>query len=145
MVEDKALDWDDVISNDGVEFNILPAGEYPFKVKSFERAEHNGSANLPKCKVAKVNIEIDGGDLGKAYVIHRFFLHSRTEPFICQFFRSINLRKSGDKSRMDWNAIIGGSGHCRVGVREYNDNQYNDIKTFLDSKNNDAGFTAGTF
>ena len=32
---------------------------------------------------------------------------------------------------MDWNAIIGKQGVCKVGQREYNGNKFNDVKRMI--------------
>ena len=44
------------------------------------------------------------------------------------FFGAIGQKKKGSKLQMDWNTIIGTRGVCKVGIRTYNGNQYNEIK-----------------
>ena len=51
---DRALDWDDEVSNEQPEFVLLPEGEYAFEVTELERARYEGSAKLPPCKMAKL-------------------------------------------------------------------------------------------
>ena len=49
---DREFGWDDVIENDGKGWVLLPDGEYPFTVLSFERKRYGGSAKLPPCNQA---------------------------------------------------------------------------------------------
>ena len=32
---------------------------------------------------------------------------------------------------MNWNTIVGTRGVCKVGIRKYNDNEYNEVKAML--------------
>ena len=50
----RAFDWNDTIEHDS-EFVLLPAGDYDFTVKSFERGRHPGSEKLPpsRCPTAR--------------------------------------------------------------------------------------------
>ena len=129
--EERSFDWDDEVENDS-NFIVLPAGKYPFEVKSFERAQFNGSKKLPACKMAKMKIEIIGGKLGNSYARHNFHLHSKTEGFICAFFKSIGDRKEGEKISMDWPGSVGKKGMANVGISYYNGKEYNEVNQFLD-------------
>ena len=115
----RELDWDSEISQES-SYTILPEGEYPFSVASFERGYHNGSDKLPPCNKAILTIEIDGGKLGKSTVKHNLFISRRTEGILCEFFIAIGLKMPGAKGR------------CKVGIRTYNGNEYNEIKRFLE-------------
>lgn len=68
---DRALDWDDEVSNEQPEFVLLPEGEYAFEVTELERARYEGSAKLPPCKMAKLTLHIFGGDKGDTTITHR--------------------------------------------------------------------------
>lgn len=35
---------------------------------------------------------------------------------------------------MNWNAVTGAHGRCKIGTRVYNGNQYNEVKKFLEPK-----------
>ena len=35
---------------------------------------------------------------------------------------------------MNWNAVPGAHGRCKIGTRVYNGNQYNEVKKFLEPK-----------
>lgn len=133
---ERELDWDDAIENDGEEFVVMPAGDYDFEVTDFERARHPGSEKLPPCNKAIVSIKIKGAD--KSTIIkHNLFLHSKCEGMLCAFFTGIGQRKHGQKVTMNWNAVIGSVGRCKVGIRNWkskngDDMQSNEIKKFYE-------------
>lgn len=135
-MDEREFGWDDVIENDGGEWVVLPDGEYPFTVKSFERKRFNGSAKLPPCNQAELTIEIDGGSLGKTTVQHSLFLHSKTEGLLCAFFTAIGHRKHGEPLRMNWQAVPGATGRCKVYVdkwegRDGKEHESNKIQKFI--------------
>ena len=127
------LNWDDEIVKEN-EFVLLPEGEYNFVVEKYERARFNGSAKMAPCNQAKLFIQvIDNGDPNKKVtVIHNLFLNSKCEPQISAFFLAIGAKKKGEPLKMNWNLVPGAKGRCKVGVRTYNGNQYNEIKRFLE-------------
>jgi hypothetical protein len=146
---ERELGWNDQIQNDGEAFTLLPEGTYPFTVKGFERARHTGSDKLPPCNKAVVKCEIDGGDLGKTTINNNLFLHSKCEGLLCAFFLALGMRKHGEPLQMDWNAIAGKRGRCKVGIRRYlkkdgvasNPDDWreaNEIKSFLEPDNSVA-------
>lgn len=143
------LGWNDAIENDGADFVLLPAGDYAYEVIGFERARHTGSEKLPPCNKAVITVKVDGGDLGETTIKNNLFLHSKCEGLLCQFFRSIGARKSGERLEMNWNKVIGGKGRCKIGVRKYNDKEYNEVKSFLDPEDTPkpagSGFKRGEF
>ncbi len=128
---EREFGWDDVIQQDQ-EFVLLPEGLYEFTVTGFERARHNPSGNgkLPACNKAIVSVEVVAPQ-GKVTMKHNLFLHSSTEGMLSAFFGAIGQKKKGSKLQMDWNTITGARGVCKVGIRTYNGNQYNEIKSML--------------
>ena len=68
---------------------------------------------------------------GETELKHNLFLHSSTEGMLSAFFGSIGQKRKGEPLRMDWNAIIGKVGVCKVGIREYNGNKYNEVKNMI--------------
>ncbi|MCB5934469.1 hypothetical protein LI012_06330 [Caldibacillus thermoamylovorans] len=132
---ERELGWDDEIEESGPEFVLLPEGEYNFTVEKFERSRHQGSANLPPCNMAILTLKIDGGEHGEATVIHRLFLHSKTEGFLSRFFESIGQKKEGERIRMNWNAVFGAKGRCKLEINTYmkdgQERKNNQIKSFL--------------
>ena len=134
---DIVLGWDDEIEKDGQDFVLLPEGDYNFKVTGFMRKQHNGSAKLPPCPKAELDIELSDDKGNSTVVKHSLFLHSRTEGLLSAFFIAIGQKKHGEKVRMNWNAVIGSTGRCKVAVREWTNDkgekrQSNEIKKFYE-------------
>lgn len=132
----KAFDWNDTIEHDS-EFVLLPAGDYDFTVKSFERGRHPGSEKLPPCNKAVLTLEVTDGVGNSADIKCNLFLHEKCEGMLCAFFTSIGQRKSGEKLAMNWQTVPGSRGRCRVGVRDWKSKdgstmQSNEIKRFLE-------------
>lgn len=128
---DRELDWGDSIENDSPEYILLPEGEYDFVVDHFDRERHNGSEKLPPCWKAVIYLRIETPQ-GVATVRHNLFLHTRTEGMVCAFFTAIGQRQHGQRITMNWNAVPGSRGRAKIGVREYNGKQYNEVKRFLE-------------
>ena len=131
------LDWDSEISHDS-EFVLLPDGEYYFTVKKFDRARHNGSDKLPPCNKAVLTLEVTDGK-NKTTIEHNLFLHQKTEGFLCEFFTAIGHRKHGEPLRMNWPAVVGAKGRCKVYVdkwtgRDGQQKEANKIKKFVEPK-----------
>ena len=127
----KAFDWDDEIENEN-EFELLPEGTYNFVVESFTRGEHPGSDKLPPCKKAILGIRCTDDKGHEGDILHNLFLHSKCEGTLSAFFISIGQKKHGEKVRMNWNAVIGAKGKCKVKIKPYNGKDYNNITAFLD-------------
>jgi hypothetical protein len=109
--------WDDEISRDD-EFIVLPEGDYDFEVTSFERNRSKGSDSIPPSNMAVLDIRVSNGRdsvVVKDYLV----LHSKMEWKLSQFFRSIGQKKQGEKVRMNWNAVIGSKGRCKLIVDKY--------------------------
>ena len=147
-IEGFEIGWDDQIEKDGAEFVIVPEGDHDFEVINFERARHAGSDKLPPCNKAVVQIKVEGKE-GISVIRHQLFLHSITEGMLCAFFTGIGQRKKGEKVTMNWNAVIGSGGRAKVGIREYEGKQYNEIKKFYEptegTQDSKKGFEAGRF
>lgn len=151
-VMEREFGWDDVIQKDS-EFIILPEGDYDFKVESFERSRFDGSEKMPPCNMAIVKIRIDDTTTGQsAFVNHRLMLHSRCEWSLSEFFAGIGQKKKGEQLKMNWQMVPGSTGRCKLGIRTYNGNEYNEIKKFYpkDPSYNqksyvNGGYTAGQF
>lgn len=131
---ERELGWDDIIENDGSGWELLPEGDYEFTVTGFTRGRFDGSARMPACKKAELELTL-AGPTGPVTLKHNLFLHSKSEWALCQFFTSIGQRKHGEQLRMDWGKVVGANGRCRVVVRTYtkrdgDEGQANDIKKF---------------
>lgn len=143
--------WDEQIENDGPEFIILPEGDYNFEITSFERGRHTGSEKLPPCNMAIVSVKISS-DQGETTIKHKLFLHSKTEGMLCAFFTGIGQRKKGEKVTMNWNAVVGSVGKCKVGTRKWkaesgDELTFNEIKKFYEPSEGapNKKFEAGRF
>ncbi|MBP2621143.1 hypothetical protein ACVRXQ_12010 [Streptococcus panodentis] len=130
---ERELGWDDTIEKDS-EFILLPDGLYHFTVVGMERARHTPNpqnpGKLPACNKAIVSIKIVANE-GETELRHNLFLHSTTEGMLSAFFAAIGQKKKGEPLRMNWNAIIGATGVCKIGTRQYNGNNYNEVKSML--------------
>ena len=114
---EKELGWDDEISNEA-EFVTLPAGDYDFEVVKFERSRSKGSEKIPASNMAVLEIKITDGQKS-ATVFDRLVLHTKMEWKLSQFFRAIGQKKHGEPVRMNWNAVPGARGRCKVIESEY--------------------------
>jgi len=145
----RELGWDDAIENDGPEFITLPEGDYDFEVISFERARHNGSEKLPPCPKAVVSIKVTGKE-GTTTIKHSLFLHTITEGMLCAFFVGIGQRKHGERLTMNWPAVPGSKGRCKIGIRKWTNDDgkeftSNEIKKFYEPEAQQTMFKPGTF
>ena len=133
---ERELGWDDEISRES-DFTIIPEGDYDFTVTGFERGRHDGSEKLPPCNMAIVSLAVALPDGSTMTLKHRLFLHSRCEGLLSAFFTGIGLKRKGEPLRMNWNAVPGAHGRCKITVRSWKgkngeDMQSNDIKKFYD-------------
>ena len=150
---EREFGWDDQIEHDGAEFVVLPEGDYDFEVTDFERGRHGGSEKLPPCNKATLSIKISSTDGKSTTVKHNLFLHSKTEGMLCAFFTSIGQRKKGEKITMNWNAVVGSRGRCKVKIRNWtskegNQMQNNEIAKFyepVDGQQTGTQWKAGEF
>lgn len=148
---ERELGWNDTIEKDS-DFILLPEGDYDFKVTKFERGRHQGSEKLPPCNKAILTLEIDSPE-GTVSITHNLFLHSKTESMLSAFFTAIGQKKKGEKVTMNWNAVIGATGRCKVYQDSWKgddgvERKSNKIKKFYESTNTASQqktFTAGRF
>lgn len=132
MADTNILGWDDTIENDGGEYIVLPEGDYPFTVTSFERGSFPGGAKIPACNkaVLTLTVEHEGTSVN---VKTDIILYKTIEWKISAFFRCIGLKKHGEKLKMKWNEVVGRTGRAHFKPREGRDGrQFNDVDRFLD-------------
>lgn len=118
MTQERELSWDDTIEKDGGGFILLPEGDYNFTVAKFERARFAGSANLPACNQAKIELTIHSSQ-GDVTVFHNLYLHTKTEGLLSAFFSAIGQKKKNEPLRMNWPAVIGAKGRCVLEHNKY--------------------------
>lgn len=132
----RELEWDDEIQNDGGAFEVLPEGDYDFRVDKFERARHGGSDKIPPCNKAVLTLSVYGPEASGTLQTN-LFLYSKFEWKLCQFFTAIGQRKHGEAMRMNWGSVPGSTGRCHVGIRTWQGNdgkerEGNEITEFYD-------------
>ena len=138
MAEDvRVFDWDDEIEDDGEEraFVTLEPGKYDFEVTDFERAyhEHKEGGKAPSCPMAVVTVRIRT-DEGDCYIKENFLLYKKMEWKICQFFRSLGMKKHGEKVKQKWSEIVGKTGRAEV-TKDSGKNEgvfFNHVKAWLE-------------
>ena len=127
--EVKVFDWDDEIEKES-EFTLLEEGDYDFEITGFERGQYDGSDKMPACKMATVSFKVTDDEGNYTTIQDRYYLCGVTEWKISQLFKAVGLKKSGEKIKMDWNALPGKKGRCKVIVTTSSKgNEFNNIKT----------------
>ncbi|MGM8213541.1 hypothetical protein ACLIBH_12260 [Virgibacillus sp. W0430] len=116
---ERELGWDDEIEKEGSGFILLPPGDYNFTVAKFERGRFQGSDKMPPCNQAKLELTIHSPEHGDVTVFHNLMLHTKTEGFLSNFFTGIGQKKPGEKLRMNWNAVVGAKGRCKIVENKY--------------------------
>lgn len=119
MSQERELTWDDEIVKDGGDFILLPEGDYNFTVAKFERGRFQGSEKMPACNQAKLEITIHSQEHGDQTIFHNLFLHTKTEGLLSNFFAGIGQKKKGERLRMNWNAVVGSRGKCKLIHNKY--------------------------
>lgn len=133
--QERELGWEDEIEKDGGDFILLPDGDYFFTVSKFERGRFAGSAKMPACNQAKLELSVHSQEHGDVTIFHTLLLHTKTEGFLSNFFTGIGQKKKGEKLRMNWNTVIGSKGKLKLKINKFigNDGQEktnNEVKTF---------------
>lgn len=112
----RELGWDDEVEDNSQQ--LIPEGEYNFTVTSFERGRFNGSDKMPSCPQASLKLLIDTPD-GQMPLHCNLLLHTNLQWKLYQFFTSIGLKSHDGKITMNWGAVPGASGKCKITVRQY--------------------------
>ena len=135
LPESGTLGWNDEIEQDGEEYVLLPEGDYCFTVTGVERARFPGNSKTEPCNKMIVTLEVDSEE-GRAAVRESLLLTRKLEWKLCAFFRSIGMKKHGEKVRMDWAGAVGRRGRAHFRPREYDANgekrMANGLVRFLD-------------
>lgn len=147
---EKGFGWDDEIEKES-EFELLPEGDYDFRITGFERGRHGGSGKLPACNKAMITLCVSSQS-DSTMLKHNLFLHEKTEGLLSAFFLSIGQKKHGEKLKMDWGKVVGSTGRCSLIVHEWTSDsgekrQSNNIKKFYEKVETvpAKGYTAGSF
>lgn len=117
MSEVMVFDWDDEIQDDGEQrdFVTLEEGDYEFEVTKFERGHYTpkAGAKTPACNQASMTLKVST-DEGDCYITDNFPLAATMEWKISAFFRSVGLKKHGEKLKMQWKDSIGLKGKAHI-------------------------------
>ena len=116
--EVREFGWEDEIVNESGGYELIPEGDYDFTVTRVERARFQGSEKVPPCNMAKVTFTIWGPD-DKIEIIDNFLLCSKFEWKLSALFLAIGQKKHGEPLRMNWNAVTGAKGKCKVYIDNY--------------------------
>lgn len=115
--EVKVLDWDDEIEFDGEDrsFVTLEEGDYEFEVTKFERGHYTpkAGAKTPACNQASMTLKVTTKE-GDCFLTDNFPLASTMEWKISAFFRSVGLKKHGEKLKMQWKESLGLKGRAHI-------------------------------
>jgi hypothetical protein len=136
--DNKVYGWDDQLDPNAGAFTEIPPGTYSFRVKSFARSQYTPSpkSTIPACPMAKLTIEIRQGDNKLGELNHNLYLCEKCAGILAEFFVGVGLRKHGEPFKMNWNAVPGTTGFCKVEDHKYKkdgeDKSYPQIKRFLD-------------
>lgn len=112
---DGCLGWEDEIQRED-SFVLLEEGDYPFTVQSVKRDRYSPKAgsSIPPCYQAIVTFDVGGTTLTE-----KFILHTKVEWKISALYAAIGMKEHDQKVRMNWPAVMGRSGYCHVGIREW--------------------------
>lgn len=115
---------------------LLTEGDYTYQVVGFERSTFPGSAKIPPCNKAVLTLKVTTAE-GTANIKCDLILFSSLEWKISSFFRSIGMKKHGERIVMDWGNIMNKYGRATVGKRKYTaadgtEREVNEIVKFLD-------------
>ena len=113
MADFREYSWDDEIQNEDA-FTLLDAGDYEFEIVKYERARHEGSDKIPPCNKAVVTFRVS-----ETTLTENFLLCSTLEWKLSQLFLSVGLKRHGEPLRMNWQALPGKRGVCKVIVHKY--------------------------
>ena len=111
--------WDDLIVEEATNsraYEVLEDGEYPFKVRQFDRLVHGNPGKLYGANKIALQLELDGG---RAIAYDDIFWIQSWQWKQAQFFGAIGQKKPGQPLRPNWATVTGASGICRVAKEQY--------------------------
>lgn len=111
----RELGWDDVIADDGQDYEPIPEGDYDFTIEKYERGRSKGEGKLPPCNMAIIYFRIKYRDR-EVTLRENYILHSKMEWKLSELFRGVGLKQKGEELHMNWNALPGKTGRAKVGI-----------------------------
>lgn len=145
MEAEKELGWEDVIQNDGQDFEPVPAGDYEVTIEKWERSRTKGEGKLPPCNMAVVYFTIHAGNRDVP-VRENYVLHSSLEWKLSELFRGVGLKKKDEPLKMNWGMLPGRKARAKVGIQpgiKDPSKQYNHIEKLYPYE--PPKFTPGSF
>ena len=123
MEENRMIDYEDYIEDDGAGYRVLPNGEYTFTVQNVERGFYlkKEGGKMPDCKMLTVSLLIADPE-GDVLLRDNFYLFADNMWKAAAFFRAVGMKKPGERVRMDWNAAMGKWGRVRLTESSYEKN-----------------------
>lgn len=112
----RELGWEDIIQNDGQDFEPVPAGDYDVTIEKYDRSRSKGEGKLPPCNMAVVYFTIHDRDR-EVTVRENYILHSSMEWKLSELFRGVGLKKKDEELRMNWPALPGKKARAKVGLK----------------------------
>ena len=113
----RAIGWEDEIENDGTQWVLLPEGDIvsrwnPLKERIIRVPESFRHVLKQFC--------ISESTRRRAVVPLRIIvLFTTMEWKLSEFFRSIGQKQHGEKLRMNWSAVPGAAGQCKIGIHKF--------------------------
>lgn len=130
--EIELYDLDGEIEDSG--YYLADPGIHRFRITGVDKKKYEprpGSKSKIPAGCWQVTVTCSLLDTPEPVVVSsNLYLTSKTKGLLVRFFESIGVLQKGEKLKMQWN-IIGKSGYLELDHREYNGNEYNNIKAFL--------------
>lgn len=130
------LDWDSEIDSTAGNYVLAEPGDYTFTVVGLEKGRSEGSAKMPACRQVKATLRLNLPDGNTCDVKYTMQLWSTLQWKISNFCIAIGMMKRGDVLKPNWNAMVGCTGRCNIGIRKYTNNgreyETNEVKKFYD-------------
>lgn len=120
-INDEALSWDAEIE-DGNENTLVEPGTYRFRVRNLVKGRYQPKTGgkLPPCPKAIITLVILDESANPIGRFDESLLLCRSlEWKVSAFFRSIGLKKHGERFVMDWSKVVDAEGRCEIEYRTW--------------------------
>lgn len=140
----EALDWNDSVEK-GMDYILLPEGDYDFVIESFERSMYEGGEKAPACPRAELKVKVETPE-GICIMNESLLLYDRMQWKLAEFFLSIGAEEVDGRVKMNWNLVPRATGRAAVEIRpdrKDSTKKYNHVKKFLPKSK--KKYKAGSF
>lgn len=133
----QSLGWEFTIDSDGMEFVVLPTGDYDFEIVNLERGSFPGSDKMAPGPKVVLTLKVTGAK-GTAQVRDDLILNELMMWKLAELFRSVGLKKRGEPMKVNWRALPGAKGRVHLIVRKFTgkdggEREINAVDHYLDS------------